>query len=232
MRTKLRDVLTAIAVAVSIAALILVIVSIQEVKQSQEESARLYAQFQEETTRREERDVQLSGELEELRAGLSRLPELTIERGVRVTGLDWTDRLEAKTGQSLEFMVKISSNGTAHNVWVQAELLGLLIYKGGLKVDGVDFFGDITKGINIGTVTDCQPRIVTWQAQVATASMFPVGTNTLVVPISIWADCLEADLGEVTIVVERKAPASSGGSSTSRPRYDNNKPGGPKDDAD
>lgn len=162
-----------------------------------------------------------------------RLPELTVERGVRVPLTEeWTDRLEAKTGRQLEFLITINSTAVAHNVWVQAELPSLLFYKDNLRVDGVAFFGDVTEGVNIGTVTPCKARVVTFEVQVATASLFPVGKNILIVPIEVWADCVEAEIGEIYIVVERKAPASSGGGSSKPPKDGCDEDGGPKNDPD
>ena len=161
---------------------------------------------------------------------ITRTPKLTVQRKIRFPSGEWSDELEAKTGQSLEFSVTISADSDAHNVWVRSDLPQLLFYRGNLKVDGVSFYGDITEGVNIGTVTSCETRIVTFDVATATASMFPVGKTSLTAAIDVWADCAVLDSGEITIVVERKAPAPSGGGSTSRPRYDNNKPGGPGPD--
>lgn len=182
-------------------------------------------------------ETYLSGNISQLRAeqdlrweAFLRPPELNVERGVKIPGSDeWTQELTAKTGQRLELMVKISSTGVAHNVWVKAELPQLLYYRDTLKVDGVAFFGSVTDGINIGTVTSCTERVVTFEVQTATATQFKVGTTTLVVPIKVWADCVVLDSGDITIIVERAPPAPSGGG-RSRPRPPDTCPGGPGDD--
>lgn len=222
----------AIAV-VAIAALVLAIIGLGQAG----EIGRLRAELDQLKEEKTQLETDLSGNISQLRTENDRrweehlrLPNLTIERGVRIPLTEeWVQELEAKTGQKLEFSVTISSDAVAHNVWVKAELPQLLFYRDNLKVDGVAFFGDVTDGINIGTVTPCEDRVVIFEAITATASLFPVGTTILTVPIEVWADCVQLDSGEITIVVERKAPAPSGGGGTRRPPSEPCPPGGPSD---
>lgn len=212
IRRRWKYLLVGVIAAIAIAALLLGVVGM---RQADEKFARLQgenSQLWEENAQLQIEVAQLQTENARLWEEITRLPELSVDRGVKFLGAEeWTNHLGADTGQRLEFLVRISSNSTAHNVWVKAELPELLFYKNNLEVDGVAFFGDVTEGVNIGTVTSCASGNVTFEARLATASKFPVGETILVIPIKVWADCVELDSGEITIVVERSAPAPSGG---------------------
>ena len=95
--------------------------------------------------------------------------------------LNWQNSVLASPNNILSFAVTLqASNQNVNNVIVRDILPANLIYKGNLTVNtSTSYSGDITSGINIGTISAGQIVVVAYQAQVANSTNFAYGTTTL-----------------------------------------------------
>jgi len=85
----------------------------------------------------------------------------------------------------LMFMITLQANGSssAQNVYIKDTFPANLIYQNQLIVSGSSNYynnsGNITSGINLGTITAGQTVTITYQAQVAASQNFSYGSTTL-----------------------------------------------------
>ena len=81
----------------------------------------------------------------------------------------------------MSFAVTLQANGQdVHNIMVRDVLPANLIYRGNLTVNtNSNYGGDITSGVNIGTVYAGQSVVVAYQTQVASTANFSYGATTL-----------------------------------------------------
>lgn len=94
---------------------------------------------------------------------------------------NWQTSANVNPSDVLSFAIILQTNGQdAHDVMVRDILPANLIYKGNLTVNtNSNYGGNITSGVNIGTVYANQPIIVAYQAQVAPTGNFSYGATTL-----------------------------------------------------
>ncbi len=120
-------------------------------------------------------------------------------------GLIWATSINANPSDVLTFAITLQANGQdIHNVIVKDILPANLIYKGNLTVNtNTNFGGDITSGVNIGTVYSSQPIIVSYQAQVASAGNFSYGTVTMNNNATITSTESGAQTATANVVVTR-----------------------------
>jgi hypothetical protein len=98
--------------------------------------------------------------------------------------LNWQNSVNANPNDLLSFAITIQPNGSEiDNVNVRDLLPAGLIYRGNLKLNTSNLSGDITQGINIGSVYANQPVIVSFQAQ-ATSSNYGTIANPITVTSS------------------------------------------------
>ena len=102
----------------------------------------------------------------------------------------------SSSSDTLMFLVTIQATGNqdAQNVVVRDYLANNLIYKDQLVVSGASnynysynpnsYSGDITSGINLGTIPSGQTITITYQTQVASSQNFSYGTTTLTNSVS------------------------------------------------
>lgn len=95
--------------------------------------------------------------------------------------LNWASSVNAQPSDILSFAITVQANGQdMHNVMVSDIFSSTLIYRGNLMVNtNFNYSGNITSGINIGTVYAGQPVIVSYQAQVAPAGVFALGATAI-----------------------------------------------------
>lgn len=94
--------------------------------------------------------------------------------------LSWVSQITAVPGNILSFAITLQPGASdVHNVHIKDTLSANLIYKGNLMLNIQSYPGDITQGINIGTVYANQPVVVSYQAQVAPSSNFAYGVTAL-----------------------------------------------------
>ncbi len=100
----------------------------------------------------------------------------------------FSSSVSANPLDTVMYMITIQSNGNqeVNNVYIRDILPSNLIYKNNQIVSGANnYSGDITSGINFGTITPYQTITITYQAQVAGAANFAYGTTTLTGNISV-----------------------------------------------
>jgi len=94
--------------------------------------------------------------------------------------LNWQTSVSASPSDVVSFAITLQAGGQdVHNVIVRDVLPANLAYKGNLLVNTSPNGGDITSGVNIGTIYAGQSTIVSYQAQVANAENFGFGQSTL-----------------------------------------------------
>jgi hypothetical protein len=91
---------------------------------------------------------------------------------------NWQSSINANASDILTFAIGLQPNGQdIHNVYIKDIIPDGLLYKGNLMVNAVNYTGDITSGINIGTVYASQPTVISYQAQVQPTISY--GSTTL-----------------------------------------------------
>lgn len=94
--------------------------------------------------------------------------------------LAWSSSISASPSDVLVLGISLQATGQdVHNVIVRDFLPANLIFKNSLVVNNVAYSGDITSGINIGTIFAGQLVTITYQVQVAGPESFIYGTTTI-----------------------------------------------------
>jgi len=116
----------------------------------------------------------------------------------------WSTYINANPSDILSFSITIQAKGQdAHNVVIRDIIPSGLIYKGNLMVGLTNYGGDITSGLNIGTVYANQPIIVSYQAQVAPTNSFSYGANTINSSTTVSSNETSAQTDLATITVNK-----------------------------
>ncbi|MSU60716.1 MAG: hypothetical protein EXS52_02245 [Candidatus Staskawiczbacteria bacterium] len=118
----------------------------------------------------------------------------------------------------------IQSNGsfTINNVIVKEVYPANISNYGNLTLDGVAIGGDITQGINIGTVFPGQTKTITYQARVAQAQNFSFGTTTILDLVTISStdsNFLPTTVSPVSILVSKSGVLGASTASTGLTNY-------------
>jgi uncharacterized repeat protein (TIGR01451 family) len=111
-------------------------------------------------------------------------PNLTITKSVRniTDGQSYySNSISATPGERVGYKIVITSSGqtAASNVYVSDTLPSGLIYENNLNVSSGYSSGDITSGINLGTVYNGNVVTITFETDVQSASYFNSGTVTM-----------------------------------------------------
>jgi len=95
--------------------------------------------------------------------------------------LNWQASVNANPGDILSFAITMQADGQdIHNVMVRDVLPAGLVYKGNMTINAsLNYSGDPTVGINIGTIPARGIEVISYQVQVLSASNLPYGTSTL-----------------------------------------------------
>jgi len=112
--------------------------------------------------------------------------------------------------ERVEFHILITSTGSsgAQNVMLKDGLPWQLTYQNNLKIDGESSTGNILTGLNLGTISPGQSKVVTFEAQVASEDKFIYGTTTLTnSALAYNTDTAKTDTAQV--VVTRKGVAGA-----------------------
>ena len=119
--------------------------------------------------------------------------------------LSWTTSVNAKPSDILSFAITLyAGNQDLHNVIVRDILPVNLIYKGNLIVNtSSNYSGDITSGVNIGTVYANQSVIVSYQVQVAPDANFSYGATTLTNNASVTSNERGTQNASATVIVNK-----------------------------
>ncbi|MFA5248957.1 MAG: hypothetical protein WC397_00290 [Candidatus Paceibacterota bacterium] len=122
----------------------------------------------------------------------------------------WQNSVEAYPGERVEYYIRVNNTGSTvlNNVVVKDTIPSSIILLGNIKVDNYAISGDIVNGINIGTLTTNQTKIVTFEAQVASESNFLFGLTSLVNIATATANN-NSKIDSATVVVNRKAVAGA-----------------------
>ena len=94
--------------------------------------------------------------------------------------LNWSSTVSANPSDVLSFAITLRANNQdIHNVIVRDMLPTNLIYEGNLTVNTSNYSGDITSGINVGTVYAGQAVVVAYKVQLAPTGNFNYGANSV-----------------------------------------------------
>jgi len=118
--------------------------------------------------------------------------------------LNWSASVNAKPSDILSFAITLQANSQdAQNVMVRDILPSDLIYKGNLTLNNSVSGGDITSGVNIGTISAGQTTILAYQVQVAPAVNFSLGSTTLNNNATVTSSGSGAQTASATVVVNK-----------------------------
>lgn len=119
--------------------------------------------------------------------------------------LNWSASVNANTSDILSFAITLQAyNQDVHNVIVRDILPANLTYRGNVIINtGLNYSGDITSGINVGTVYANQPTVVAYQVQVAPVGSFNYGATTLTNSATITSQEAGSQNASATITVNR-----------------------------
>ncbi len=118
--------------------------------------------------------------------------------------LNWSTSISASPSDILSFSITLQAgNQDVHNVVVRDILPANLIYKGNLMVNTSPYGGDITSGINIGTISSGQVTIISYRAQVANAINFSFGATTINNNATITSNESGTQTSAATVVVNK-----------------------------
>ncbi len=83
--------------------------------------------------------------------------------------VQWAKSFGASADQDLDFLLVVSNglDTVMNNVSVKTDLPSELLYRGGLKVDGNDYTGDVRSGITLGSLAPKSTRTITFKGKVA-----------------------------------------------------------------
>jgi uncharacterized repeat protein (TIGR01451 family) len=95
--------------------------------------------------------------------------------------LTWSSSVNAKPGDVLSFAIAMQADGQdVHNVLLSDVLPSGLIYKGNLTVNNnLNYSGNPTTGINVGTIPAGGIEIISYQVQVSPSTSFSYGASTI-----------------------------------------------------
>ena len=119
--------------------------------------------------------------------------------------LNWSSSVNASPSDILSFAITLQANGQdLHNVTVRDILPATLIYRGNLSVNANSSYGgDITSGVNIGTVYAGQAIVVAYQAQVAPAGNFSYGATTIANNATVTSTESGMQTSSATVIVNK-----------------------------
>jgi uncharacterized repeat protein (TIGR01451 family) len=96
----------------------------------------------------------------------------------------FSQTISANPGDNLEFYIAVNSNGSnnAENVVVSDILPSRITYNGDVRVDGNPMVGvqNIAYGINVGSLTPGQTKIIIFEGQISSTENFGFGMTTLI----------------------------------------------------
>ncbi|MDP2864433.1 MAG: hypothetical protein Q8N73_02140, partial [bacterium] len=112
--------------------------------------------------------------------------------------------------ERVEFNILITSTGSTgvQSVIVKDSLPLHITYQNNLKIDGISSAGDILTGLNLGTISPGQSKVITFEAQVSSEDQFIYGITTLTnAAIAYNVNTAKTDTAQ--IIVPRKAVAGA-----------------------
>jgi hypothetical protein len=126
------------------------------------------------------------------------------------TFTSYQDVVSANPGEKLSFQIQLTTGFVGlNNVVLKDTLPSRIIYQGNLKIDGIDFPGDITSGIGIGNLSNNQTKTITFDAVLVDSSQFGSGITTLINSVLAYNSVLaKSDTAKVII---DKTTGTSGG---------------------
>ncbi|MBM3257860.1 MAG: DUF11 domain-containing protein [Candidatus Nealsonbacteria bacterium] len=137
--------------------------------------------------------------------------DFTVEKTIRnlSKGTGYSDLIYAEPGEVLTVGIVVrAGNSTLYNVTVKDTLPSGFIFRGELKIDSVSTSGDILNGLNIGTLSAGQQKIITFRADVASAESFTFGQTQLTnTALATSASYSKSDTAKV--IVSRGAVAGA-----------------------
>lgn len=102
-------------------------------------------------------------------------------------GTGYSDAVSANPGDQVSFRIQLTAGDAGlQDIIVKDTLPSNMIYLGDLKIDGISYYTDITLGINTGYLSSNQTKIITFDARVADATKFNLGTTTLINSVLVY----------------------------------------------
>ena len=100
----------------------------------------------------------------------------------KTTDTEWGETVTVSPGAIVDFRIEVRSIGTdpMNNVIVRNIFSDRIKYYGNLRVDGSLVSGNVETGLNIGTISAGDTKIITFEARVFPSDSFGIGSTNLV----------------------------------------------------
>ena len=136
---------------------------------------------------------------------LANLLITTKVRNLSSGNLTYAPTTTATPGDVLQIQITLQNTGTQpiNNIMVKDVLPVNIHYYDNLTIDGVANSGNITSGVNLGSLGVGQTKIITYQVQVAPGQNFPYGSTTLSNYITITSDAGQIATSSISIYVTK-----------------------------
>ena len=119
-------------------------------------------------------------------------------------GSIYSGSVTADPGDAVSYRIVVTgSNGAVNNVTLRDSMPSGVANIRDLRVDGAAGYGNIESGIDLGTLSSGQSKIVTFTATVAGESYFAYGQTTLTNIATVTADGLSASSNAAVYVYRR-----------------------------
>ena len=116
-------------------------------------------------------------------------------------GTAWLRTVSADPRELVSFQVQVRAEGSAtNNLTFKYVLPEKIIYRNNLKIDNVSYSGDIASGINLGSLSAGQTKIITFDGEVGEASQFVYGQTKLIGTALVYNSGVStSDFSEVVV---------------------------------
>ncbi|MDD5145870.1 MAG: PKD domain-containing protein [Candidatus Pacebacteria bacterium] len=127
-------------------------------------------------------------------------------------GTAYLDSVSAGPNDVVSFSIQITAgNSYLQNIIVKDTLPDKIKFRGNLKIDGATLAGDITQGINIGSISAGQTRTITFDADVLGANQFAFGNTELINTVLVYNTIASVlDTAKITVAKAAVAGAATG----------------------
>jgi len=145
-------------------------------------------------------------------ASITSAGTLTVNKWVRnlSDGTGWSDSVSADPSEIISFLIEVTAvNSSLQDVIIKDILPDKMVYRSNsLKIDGISSAGDISSGLNIGSLSANQKKTVTFDADISGADRFVFGDTQLINSALVYTGNTSGS-DTAKVIVTRKAVAGA-----------------------
>ena len=141
--------------------------------------------------------------------------ELFVKKAIRKksVGGSYLNSISVYPNDLITYSIEVKAgdnNYSLRDVIVKDVLPDKIVYQGNLKINGVGSNGNLTSGLNLGSLSPNQTKVITFDARIAGTERFGYGQTIITNGVSVQSGVLcETDLAKVTVVKGAVAGAAT-----------------------